>query len=410
LHDGVVLDVGGQYRARYHHEHNFRGAPPGIGLGLTGLDDEFLLHRTRLYGNLEIGCRFRAYVEYIDAVSFYENLPPRPIEENRSDLLNAFGEMLLWDDGCHQLRTRAGRQELIYGAQRMISPLDWANTRRTFQGYKGMYTAGDWNIDGFWVNPIDPDARNFDSPNQDEEFMGVWATNKSCCDQTVDLMYLRLLDGKNQGAFPNNFDFHTLGGRVAGTHGCYQYEAWGAYQFGDNTNGSNDSAGAFTLGLGRSFDCCCWKPAVWFYYDWASGANQTGAGNGYHHLFPLAHKYLGFMDLYGRRNIETPNVLFTCQPHERVKLSAWYYYFMLQNGNDTPYSVVMTPYNPGNAPRSRELGHEIDLTMTYKVNDRTNVLLGYSHFFAGDYYRLTPGVAPNAPGADFFYSQLETNF
>jgi hypothetical protein len=29
-----------------------------------------------------------------------------------------------------------GRQELLYGAQRLISPLDWANTRRTFEGGK----------------------------------------------------------------------------------------------------------------------------------------------------------------------------------------------------------------------------------------------------------------------------------
>jgi hypothetical protein len=29
---------------------------------------------------------------------------------------------------------RVGRQELLYGSQRLISTLDWANTRRTFQG------------------------------------------------------------------------------------------------------------------------------------------------------------------------------------------------------------------------------------------------------------------------------------
>ncbi len=48
------------------------------------------------------------------------------------------------------------------------------------------------------------------------------------------------------------------------------------------------------------------------------------------------------------------------QPSERVKLLAWYYYFLLQNQNDTPQPVVMTAFNPLNAPASSDLGHEID--------------------------------------------------
>jgi hypothetical protein len=187
------------------------------------------------------------------------------------------------------------------------------------------------------------------------------------------------------------------------------YEAWGAYQFGRNTDGSDHQAGAFTLGVGREFPCHCWKPTVWAYFDWASGADQTGAGNGYHHLFPLAHKYLGYMDFYGRRNIQSPNVQLTAQPHEKIRLLVWYYYLMLQNENDTPYSVIMTPYNPNNAPASRDLGHEIDFTLTYLVSDRTNILVGYSHFFTGNYYRETPGI-PNADDGNFFYLQVETNF
>ncbi len=51
--DSVTLDVGGQFRMRQHAERNMRG------LGLTGRDDDFLLYRTRLYTNLEVGDSFR---------------------------------------------------------------------------------------------------------------------------------------------------------------------------------------------------------------------------------------------------------------------------------------------------------------------------------------------------------------
>src|SRR6185503_12756174 len=85
-----VLDVGGQYRARLHNERNFRG------FGLTGVDDDFLLHRTRLFMNGKFGDRFRVYAEFIDAESNYENSPPRAIEVNRADMLNLFADAKLF--------------------------------------------------------------------------------------------------------------------------------------------------------------------------------------------------------------------------------------------------------------------------------------------------------------------------
>jgi hypothetical protein len=69
----------------------------------------------------------------------------------------------------------------------------------------------------------------------------------------------------------------------------------------------------------------------------------------------------------------------------------------------------MTPYNPANAPASADLGYEFDSTLTYALNARTSILFGYSHFFAGDYYALTPGVAYRGD-ADFFYTQATFNF
>jgi hypothetical protein len=184
-------------------------------------------------------------------------------------------------------------------------------------------------------------------------------------------------------------------------------EIWGNYQFGRNADDSSHNAGAWTLGFGRVWDHP-WTPDRWVYYDWASGTNEQGAGNGYFQFLPLAHKYLGFMDLYGRRNIESPNVLFTMKPGKKFKLLLWYYYLFLENQNDTPYSVAMTPFFPGITPGNAELGQELDCALSYAFNPRTNVVFGYSHFFSGRYYD-TPGLPFNGD-ADFFYTQLQFNF
>ena len=99
----------------------------------------------------------------------------------------------------------------------------------------------------------------------------------------------------------------------------------------------------------------------------------------------------------------------TLSPHEKVRLLLWYYVFFLENGNDVPYSVAMTPFNPGESPASAYLGQELDLTAGWQITARMHLLLGYSHFFAGDYYRNTPGV-PHRKDADFFYTQFTLNF
>ena len=87
---------------------------------------------------------------------------------------------------------------------------------------------------------------------------------------------------------------------------------------------------------------------------------------------------------------------------------AWYYSFYLQDERDTPYTVAMTPFAPTVTPGSDELGQELDLAATYKLSARTAFLLGYSHFFPGDYYD-TPGLPTNRDG-DFYYVQYHWNF
>ncbi|MBK9408446.1 MAG: alginate export family protein [Gemmatimonadetes bacterium] len=72
-------------------------------------------------------------------------LPERgaPLDHSRGDLGNAFVELAGTLSGA-RTAARFGRQELLLGRERIISPLDWANVRRVFEGATWRFGAERW--------------------------------------------------------------------------------------------------------------------------------------------------------------------------------------------------------------------------------------------------------------------------
>ena len=407
-----TFSFGGETRYRYHNERNHRGRVNGVGgLGISGNDDNFWLQRNRLYADWKLNDKVRAYGEVLDADSFGESLPSRPIEVNDLDLLNLFVDVKLFDNDYGKLTVRGGRQELLYGAQRTVSPLDFANTRRTFDGVRALYQNGDTSLDAFWTQLVIVDPNDADNSSPDNQFWGTYLTQKNTSIGQVEGYYL----GTDSRTPNNNTSLSTIGGRVSGkTKNNMLYEFEGAYQFGDDATDSGHSAGFVTAGIGHKFETNLLSPTVWLYYDFASGEedfDQVGRGDGsYDHLFPLAHKYNGFIDLFGRRNLHDLNILTTTPLNKKVTFLVWYHYFALAE-ETTAYDIVLAPYDAVDQATSRDLGHEIDFAFNINLNARNNLFLGYSHFSGGDYYD-SPGVGPDNGDndADFFNAQFTTRY
>ena len=402
----LVIDVGGEFRYRGNVFDNQR---------LNGRTNSFNLYRNRLYIDAWYADRFRVYAEYLDAVSFHENLPPLPIDENRSDLLNLFGEVKLWSQGNRSLSLRYGRQELLYGAERLISPLDWANTRRTFDEVATVvYRSSGWDVDAFWGRPVFPDTRNFDHGDQSRQFGGFYSTYKGMEDQTFDFYFLALLesDAVTVGNLLGSFEVYTVGGRWYGEWCDWLWEVEGAYQFGfqnDRGRSLDLRAGMFTVGCGRRFSEWHGKPQIWFYYDWASG-DEDPFDNRYttfNQLFPLGHKYFGFIDLVARQNIRDPNAILKWSPHKRLALLLWYHRFFLAKKRDALYNAAGVPIRRDlTGQAGNDVGQEIDFLATVHVNPHTDVQIGYSYFFAGSFIEQT-GFGGDV---DFFYLTFQFRF
>ncbi|MFO0807384.1 MAG: alginate export family protein [Gemmataceae bacterium] len=398
--DDWLLSMGGQTWLRTMNEVDAR---------LTKTNDSYQLLRNREYVDLWYQDRFRLFGEFIYAESFNNNLDPRAIDINRADFLNLFGEMKVYGSSDGSAYLRVGRQELLYGSQRLISTLDWANTRRTFQGIKGYYTSKEWDFDLFWVQPVAINRDHLDSVDNNKNFFGAWATRKLEDGQSLDFYYLYLDDTNptavGVGGVKGGQFVHTLGTRYFGKYDNWRIDFEPMLQLGSASN-QNKVAASIPIGVGYEAAEKSWKPQAWVYYDWASGDSNPGQGNNnstFNQLFPFGHYYYGYLDLVGRQNIHDVYGQVAFFPENWLTCLIQYHNFWLANERDALYNAAGAPTRrdpTGNA--GRYVGNEIDLFMSAQLTTHTNFGIGYSKLFSGGFIAKTgPDVSP-----ELFYMQV----
>lgn len=398
--DDWLFVTGGEYRTRYMNEYHSR---------LTRVNNDYDLNRLRVYGDLWYRDDFRVFVEYLGAWTMPQALPPLPIDQTSSDLLNAFVDVKLADLGGDPAYVRIGRQELLFGSQRLVSPLDWANTRRTFQGVRGFRHAEKWDFDLFWVQPVVPNATRFDSVDNNQNFAGAWATYRPRAGQAIDAYYL-MLDNTNRvtqlGIPRGNFTRHTAGGRYAGNEGNFLFDAEAALQFGSQ-NGRDVFAAMAAHGLGYNFKGAAWDPTVWVYYDYASGGGATrGTAHTFNQLFPFGHYYLGWADQVGRQNIHDLNFHLYLYPTKWVTTWLQFHSFWLADRTDALYNAAGNAIRRDPTGRSgSHVGEELDAVFNFHLSRHADVLTGYSYLWGGEFLRNTAGRT-GAADTGLYYLQF----
>ncbi|HEV2947342.1 MAG TPA: alginate export family protein [Gemmataceae bacterium] len=404
--DNWMLSIGGEERVRYQHEE-------GGYLRLFNGDNDYTLLRSRVYMDLWYQDMFRVYAEFYDARVNGQDLPPNPTDVNHSDFLNLFAELKIFELADHPAYLRVGRQELLLGSQRLISPLDWANTRRTFQGVRGYWHGECWDVDAFWVHPVVVNPTNFDSPDYGREFMGVWTTYRPKKGTSVDAYFLHLDNSRPANSLPlggrggalGGYSVNTIGSRFTGDQNHFLWDFEGMYQFGEWVN-EGDAAGAVTTSVGYQFADVLMDPQFWLAWDYASGtfdparAAQHGTFN---QLFPFGHYYFGFLDLVGRQNISDLNMQFDFFPAKWIVTVLQYHMFRLDSAKDALYNAGGTAIRRDPTGRAgTDVGDEIDLVTNFHLSQHQDILLGYSKLFAGQFIQHSTGPKGSP---EFFYAQ-----
>ncbi|MHC5006659.1 MAG: alginate export family protein [Planctomycetota bacterium] len=407
--DGSIwASFGGSTRLRLESWWNF-----GFGTEPPDSDDTFLLWRALVHGDFHFGENVRAFVQGKSALATDRDLAGgrRPLDIDVLDLEAAFVDLKLSFDEDVSLVFRPGRQPLAFGKQRLVSPLGWSNTLRRWDGVSGILEWGRWDLTGFWAQFVPVKKYEFNESDSDVQLFGVYATGPLA--ETGIGMDLYFLGYDNDNVVTINStagtqERYTVGGRLFGkiADTALDYDFEGAYQFGEVGSGDVD---AFMIGSQLGYRAAdLWSvPRFFVGFDYGSGDRSPGGDvETFNQLFPLGHAYLGYIDAIGRQNIIDFNLGLTCSPFPKATLGLTGHFFWRADTSDALYNAGGAPVRAGSLGSSSEVGQEIDLTLKYNFDRHLVGLLGYSHFFAGDFIE----ESGSSDDIDFLYVQLEYTF
>lgn len=410
LGDHWLFSTGGEFRYRYNYETNSR---------LSGFNDTYNLYRNRTWADLWLEDWVRVYGEFYYGDVTGNDLPPYPRDVNRGAAQQLFVDVKAYEIDNHPIYVRLGRQELLYGSQRLVSPNDWGDNRARFDGVKAFYRSEKWDVDAFFTAPVLVEPSSPDPTDRNRLFSGFWATYKPKKGTFIDAYYLNLDNTTPGAAVGQNktgaFSLNTVGGRYVGrADNGFLWDLEGAFQFGGWAD-QHVLAQMFSTYVGWNWKDVWANPTVWFGYDYASGdpdPNKTGQHRTFNQLFAFGHYYLGFVDFVARQNIHDFTVQTYAYPMKWLTTGLQYHVFRLDSNKDALYPGTPGGLNPRQYPfalprrdptglAGDDVGSEIDVIFNAHLTDRQDIFITYSHFFPGRFVQQTGPAFPS----DYLYAQ-----
>jgi len=389
--DDWFLTIGGEAREVWEQIGNDNW-------GQAPLMNGYLNERYMPYFDIHYGSHVRTFIELKSGLNSFRFGGPRPIDEKKLDFQAAFVDFGTPETG-NWIRFRAGRQELEYGAGRLIDVREGPNVRLSFDGFMVRSKINRWRIDGFAMRP-DLDKPGFfdNAPDHEVGFWGVYATRTLPKNVSLDAYYLGL--DRKHATFQRGTARevrHSLGARLSRPIATerpgldFDYEA--LWQFG--TFGSADIR-AWTVAseTGYRITTAPLKPRFSIRADVSSGdhpkSNTLGTFNA---LFPKGN-YFGVLATAGPGPINFidvhPRVEGTF-PHNVSASFDWLFYWR-ESLEDGVYAVPGFLIRPADGSRARFVGHRPGTEIRWQVNRHLWFQGDYGIFYAGRFLKETkPG-------------------
>jgi hypothetical protein len=401
----AYLSFGGQARYRYDYFNNYSFGP--------GINDEdgFHLQRYLLHADAHLHPNLRAFVQVNSGLVDDRAGGPRYGDDDDFDLQQAFVDLRASDDANPYAYLRVGRQELTYGAERYVSPDDWRNVRRAFDGVKLSVSVPNNTTELFLTRAVEINPEEFNDGDAGTTFGGVY--NALALPAllpgagTQFETYLLVLSQREGSSPPTAYgmdaDTYTVGARLHADPAPFDFDVEANYQFG-NVDGSRLSAWSFAAVAGYTFESVQLTPRVYAGLDAASGA--ADADGRFNQLFPPTYNYLGHLYLFGRPNLIAAHAGVDFRLPRGITLSTTHYVYWRQNTDDGLYNLNGGLVRGDTGTDAAYVGNEFDVVINWQINKSLGAYLGYAHFFSGDFIEET-GPSKDV---DFLYAAVTFTF
>src|SRR5262245_60015227 len=165
--ESVWLSFGGQARLRLEYFDQFQWAASE-----PKQSDVYLLSRLRLSADLHATPYFRLYVEGKSAlVPVNRDLQGKNsiAYYDQNSLFNGFADVMIPFTKEAKVTLRGGRQELLFGSQRLVGPGDYTQVPHTFDGAQAIGQIGGWTVTPFWTQAVIVDKYNINTSSTDHQ-------------------------------------------------------------------------------------------------------------------------------------------------------------------------------------------------------------------------------------------------
>lgn len=382
------IEVGVELRWRFEWRDNADLRPADDFDGFTGL-------RTRINFKAVLHPDLRFTLQPED-VWVWDANTDKVIHDQATNLHQLF---LDWKPaGSKRFEFRAGRQELVYGEERLVGAFNWDNVGRSFDAGRLRFKEGIWSSDFFWGRLVDVRRNGARRRAGKQDISGAYISRQpKGSPGTTEFYGLFLRD-----SLPTRGEVSTTrqsvrfftGGfrRMYAPKAGWRYSLEHAWQAGKR--GPDTHTAAMVIATAGYLWNRKWKPRIGLEYDLATGDNRPtdGASHEFHNLFPTNHFYYGTADLAGLRNLHDFRLVVATTPHPKATFEFDYHKFLLAAPRGPWKSAagrVLGSDPTGNS--GRDIGQEFDFTVRVPLHAHLNLMAGYSTFWPGAFARLTRG-------------------
>lgn len=341
--------------------------------------------RTRFGASIQPSSDVNVYVQIQDSRAY--GTEPNTLSNTANlDIHQAFFQVNdLWGK---DIGLKVGRQEMVYGGQRLIGSVGWSNVGRSFDGAK--LTFGKKSTFDLFSMIIDENNTPVGGPatpattagrdNTDFNFFGAYYKHRTNSNYILDAYALFESDLSETVLNENDLNRLTVGSYNKGKFGGnFNFETEVALQLGKRM-GQDVSAFMLTGAVGYTFQTAK-KPRVSVGVDYLSGS-ETGDNDykTFSTLFATNHKFYGYMDYFinvplnaGGLGLQDIMVKVYYPFSNNLKFNAHFHNFQTAKGDE------------------KNLGNELDLVLNYKYNSVASFIFGISVFIPGDLFEQVFG-------------------